>query len=169
MHSRSQTEPTHWFYRFAIWFSRLLLDLFSRWSVSGLEHVPPEGALLVTSNHQNNVDPPILVAMIPRVLHCMAKQEMFVGPVGFLSRWYGAFPVRRGTPDRQAIRTALDHLAAGRCVGIFPEGTRSRTGALIEAHTGAGLLALRSGAPVLPVAIAGTAHIDNAWSVLRRP
>src|SRR5207248_1591185 len=82
--------------------------------------------------------------------------EVFEGPLRRLARWYGAFPVRRGQADRQAIRTALDYLANGSCVGMFPEGTRSQTGGLIRGHIGAGLIAVRSGAQTLPVAIAGT-------------
>jgi 1-acyl-sn-glycerol-3-phosphate acyltransferase len=164
-----QGERMPWFYHFAIWCSRLLLNSLSRWRVTGLKQVPLRGPLLVVSNHQNNADPPIVVTIMPRAVHCMAKQEMFDSPIGILARWYGAFPVRRGKPDRQAIRTALDFLARGSCVALFPEGTRSRTGGLIRAHPGAGLIAVRSGAPILPIAIVGTGRLTSARAMLGKP
>ena len=167
--SEPRRERTTLFYRFAVWCTRLLLSLFSRWRVSGLEQVPMRGPLVVVCNHQSNADPPILVAIMPRLLHCMAKQEVFDGPLRRLARWYGAFPVRRGQADRQAIQTALDYLTNGWCVGMFPEGTRSQTGGLIRGHIGAGLIAVRSGAQTLPVAIAGTGQLKSLQALLRRP
>jgi 1-acyl-sn-glycerol-3-phosphate acyltransferase len=164
-----QGEPMPLFYHFAVWCSRALLNLFSRWQVVGLERVPLHGPLLVVCNHQNNTDPPILIAIMPRVVHCMAKQEIFDSPIGMLARQYGAFSVRRGQADREAIRTALNLLAKRSCVGMFPEGTRSRTGGLMRAQPGAGLIAVRSGAPILPVGIVGTGRLKTLWDVLRRP
>ena len=162
-------ERVAFFYHFAVWCTRALLNLFARWRVVGLEKVPREGSLLIVSNHQNNADPPILLGVMPRVVHCMAKQEIFDSPAARLATWYGAFPVRRGQADRQALETALEFLKRGRCVGMFPEGTRSPTGALIKAQPGAGLIAVRSGAPILPVAIIGTRQLRTPWAVLRRP
>jgi 1-acyl-sn-glycerol-3-phosphate acyltransferase len=162
-------ERTHWFVSFAKWLTRLLLFLFSRWRLIGVERVPLDGPLLVVANHQNNADPPILVATVPRVVHGMAKEELFRGWVGVLSRWYGAFPVRRGTPDREAIRTALHYLELGSTVALFPEGTRSKTGILQEGKVGAGLLALRSGAMILPMGIVGTGQLKNPIEILKRP
>jgi 1-acyl-sn-glycerol-3-phosphate acyltransferase len=164
-----QGERMSWFYHFSVWCSRLLLNSLSRWRVSGLERVPLRGPLLVVSNHQNNADPPIIVSTIPRAVHCMAKQEIFDSAIETFARLYGAFAVRRGEPDRQAIRVALDFLAKGSCVALFPEGTRSRTGHLNQAHPGAGLIALRSAAPVLPVAIVGTGELKSARAVFGRP
>jgi 1-acyl-sn-glycerol-3-phosphate acyltransferase len=163
------SERTTLFYKLAGWLTRRLLDLLSRWSISGLQHVPLGGTLLVVCNHQNNADPIILMSVMPRAMHLMAKEELFRWPIGVLAHWSGAFPVRRGHADRQAIKTALDLLARGACVGLFPEGTRSRTGALIQAQTGAGLIGVRSGAPILPVAIIGTGRLKNLWAILSRP
>ena len=87
----------------------------------------------------------------------MAKAELFKIPVfGWLLARLGAFPVVRGTADRKAIRRAIDLLKAGEVVGIFPEGTRTRTGDLLPLQRGAALIALRAGVPVVPVALIGT-------------
>ena len=131
-----------------------------------LAAVPDEGALLVTSNHLSNADPLILEAVFPRPLFFMGKAELFRNP---LFRWvlkkFGGFPVARGTPDRSALRHAQAVLKQGIAVGIYPEGGRSKTGALVPGFSGAGLLALQSGAPVLPVAIYGTEFfpVNGEW------
>lgn len=139
----------------------LLFALVYRWDVRGLEHVPRGGPLLVVANHFSWLDPPLVGTVLPRKVHFMAKQELFRYPLfGWLLRRLGAFPVRRGHPDRQALRHSLDLLRRGEVVGLFPEGTRSR-GFLGPFEPGAGLLAVRSGAPVLPVAIDGPYRIGR--------
>jgi 1-acyl-sn-glycerol-3-phosphate acyltransferase len=119
--------------------------------------VPSDGPLLVVSNHLSNVDPIILEFSFPRPLFFMGKAELFRNPV---FRWFlhrtGGFPVARGTPDRAALRRARAVLAQGIAMGIYPEGGRSKTGALVKGLPGAGLIALQSNASVLPVAICGT-------------
>lgn len=120
-------------------------------------NVPLSGPLLVVANHQHNADPVLLAAACPRPLFFMAKKELFATPgLGWLLERLGAFPVDRGASDRHAIRYAEAVLAQGHALAMFPEGTRSRTGRLGEGLPGAGLILLRSGAPVLPVAIAGS-------------
>src|SRR4051794_30798683 len=96
-----QGERTSLFYDLANVFTKAMLNTFSRWRIVGIERVPLRGPLLVVSNHQNGADPPMLVAIIPRVVHFMAKQEIFDGPLYPLARWYGSFPVKRGKPDRR--------------------------------------------------------------------
>lgn len=125
-----------------------------------VERVPAVGSMLVVANHIHNADPVLVNAAFPRPLHFMAKKEVFSVPVvkTFL-RWGGAFPVDRGKADRNAIRAAQDRLATGIAVGVFPEGTRSLTRSLAKAHSGAGLLALTSGAPVLPMTVTGTERL----------
>ncbi|TMB54089.1 MAG: 1-acyl-sn-glycerol-3-phosphate acyltransferase [Chloroflexi bacterium] len=132
--------------------------------IEGLEHVPREGAYVVVSNHTSNLDPLFVGTAVGhrtgRVIHFMAKVEMRSWPlIGFLARSAGVFFVRRGEGDRGAQRIALAHLAAGEPIAIFPEGTRSRDGQLRAAKPGVALLALQSGAPLLPVGIAGTHRI----------
>jgi 1-acyl-sn-glycerol-3-phosphate acyltransferase len=99
----------------------------------------------------------------------MAKVELFRVPLfGYMVKWYGAFPVRRFEADLRALRVSSNVLASGLALGMFPEGHRSRTGGLLKAHPGTAVVALRSGAPVLPVAITGTEKLRDPWSILRR-
>lgn len=138
---------------------RLLFRILFSLRVEGQEHVPPTGPVLAISNHVSAVDPPIAGVAIDRQAWYMAKEELLRTPVlGPYLRSIGVFPVRRGQADRQSIRTALDVLAQGRVLVMFPEGTRSQDGRLRNAEPGAALLALRSGAPVLPMAVVGSQH-----------
>jgi 1-acyl-sn-glycerol-3-phosphate acyltransferase len=130
--------------------------LFHRWQVSGVEHIPKQGAVILCANHISNFDPPLLGSPLERRVHFMAKAELFSIPVlGWAIRKLGAFPVRRGAGDRAALRTAFKLLEEGQVLVIFPEGTRSKTGEIEEGHSGAAVFALRSGATVVPAAIIG--------------
>jgi 1-acyl-sn-glycerol-3-phosphate acyltransferase len=146
------------------WIVWSVIWLFTGWRVEGGKNVPRYGPLLVVSNHLHNADPVLVCVVVPRPVALMAKIELFRNPVlAFAIRLFGAFPVDRGAADRQAIRTALARLAAGNAVGMFPEGTRSRTASMARGLLGVGLLAARSGAPVLPVAITGSEHLGRLW------
>lgn len=148
----------------------LVLRLFGVWDVRGLEHVPGTGPLIVVANHLNLADPPLLGASIPRRIRFMAKQELFAGRFGGTCiRLFGAFPVRRAEADLHALRTARRLLQQGEVVGMFPEGHRSGGAGLLPAHPGTALLALRSGAPVLPVGITGSERIRSLHVLLERP
>jgi 1-acyl-sn-glycerol-3-phosphate acyltransferase len=141
-------------------------------TVEGLDNVPLREPFLVVGNHCSNLDPLFVGWAVGhrtgRIVHFMAKEEMRRWPIiGFLARNAGVFFVRRGEGDRAAQRIALDLLAAGRPIAIFPEGTRSRDGQLREPRAGAALLAMRTGVPVLPVGLAGTHRIFPGHS--RRP
>ena len=132
--------------------------------IAGVEHVPRTGPFILVANHCSNLDPPILGwatgNQVGRIVHFMAKVEMSRWPVvGWLARQSGVYFVRRGEGDRAAQRFSLDTLAAGRPIAIFPEGTRSRDGHLRDGRSGAAFLAMRSGAPLLPIGIAGTQRI----------
>ena len=123
----------------------------------GAEHVPQEGGVIVAANHMSNWDPPFLASFLERPVSYMAKQELFEIPIfGTVIRWLFAFPVRRGEADRSAVKAAVKELRAGRCVGIFPEGTRSKDGEVHHFGAGVALLASMSNAPVVPAAILGT-------------
>jgi 1-acyl-sn-glycerol-3-phosphate acyltransferase len=133
--------------------------------------VPEDGALLVVSNHLSNADPIFLELAFPRALFFMGKSELFRNrALAWLLRRFGGFPVARGTADRVALKFALSVLKQGIALAIYPEGGRSRTGALMPALPGAGLLALQSDTPVLPVAIMGTEFYPvNGEMPPRRP
>ena len=137
----------------------------------GVENVPADGPLLVASNHLSNADPIILEAAFPRPLFFLGKAELFRNPFfRWVLRRFGGIPVERGTPDLAAIRRAARRSRAGDCAGDLPEGVRSRTVALVKGLPGAGLIALQSKAPVLPVAIYGTEFFPvNGEIPPRRP
>ena len=141
-------------------FGYLVIPLIAKLQVEGLDNVPRTGPVILAMNHIHWTDIPLAALRVPRVTHYMAKAELFGKPVlGGYVRTLGAFPVRRGEGDREAIRTAERLLGEGEVVAIFPEGHRSDHGPLIPAHPGAGYVALRSGVPIVPVAISGTRQI----------
>ncbi|MHC1746108.1 MAG: lysophospholipid acyltransferase family protein [Negativicutes bacterium] len=134
-----------------------IFTIFFRWKVSGVDNIPKNGGVLICANHISLLDPPVIATAVPRQLHYMAKEELFrIWGFGRLIRNLNAFPVRRGTADRTAIRTALGLLIAGEMVGMFPEGTRSKTGILGNPEPGVSLIAARAGVPIVPAAITGT-------------
>ncbi len=147
---------------------RLALALLAvRVVVEGAEHLPDEPGVIIASNHLSLADPPLISFVVARLagrrVRYMAKAEAVEMPLlGMILRAYGGFGVRRGRPDREAYRAARAVLAGGDWLGLAPEGTRSRSGRLGEAKPGVALLALRTGATVLPVGIAGT---ERTWPV----
>lgn len=140
-----------------------------KFEVVGHEHMPREGGVILASNHLNNADPPaVALAIQPRYPTYMAKREMIGWPIlGPAFRAFGAFPVRRGEADLSALRAASEIVRAGAMLVMFPEGTRSRTGGLTRGHPGTALIALRTGAPVLPVAVTGTEGVTWPWIFLK--
>ena len=129
----------------------------------------PKGAVIIASNHVSSADPAMMASAIyPRSPRYMAKVELFrkTPVIGYLFALSGAFPVRRGAGDRLAIREAERLLAEGAVVGMFPEGHRSDTGEMIEAHSGTALLALRTQAPVVAVGITGSERMRAGWRAL---
>lgn len=121
---------------------------------SGGENVPLSGPLVVVANHGSDLDPPLLGHALGRPVAFMAKEELFRIPVlRQLIRACGAYPVRRGASDREALRTASERLRFGWATGVFLDGTRQTDGRVHDPKPGAALLAARAGAPLLPVAI----------------
>jgi 1-acyl-sn-glycerol-3-phosphate acyltransferase len=150
-----------WFYWPGTAICGFLARVLWRTRVEGDEHIPRTGPFILVSNHCSNLDPEILGWAVgyrtKRLIHFMAKAEMRSWPVlGWLASQSGVVFVRRGEGDRAAQRFLLEALAAGRPIALFPEGTRSRDGRMKAGKPGAALLAMRSGAPLLPVGIAGT-------------
>ena len=151
------TPPFYWSLLFVV---KAIVFTFARVEVIGKENMPRRGPVIVAANHFNNADPPVLGATIPRRLAFMAKHEMFQWPVlGLAARLGGCFPVRRFEADLGALRKATDVLRRGEALAMFPEGARSRDGEMHKAHPGTALLAVRTEAPILPVAISGTENI----------
>jgi len=125
----------------------------------GGRSTPRRGPVLICSNHQSFFDPIIVGMACYRPMHFFARRTLFRGLFGALIRLYQAFPVERGSADPEAMRKALELLGMGRMVLMFPEGTRTRDGRMGTIRRGVGMLAERSGAPVLPVFIHGAYHI----------
>ncbi|EIJ78700.1 1-acyl-sn-glycerol-3-phosphate acyltransferase [Bacillus methanolicus PB1] len=144
------------FYSFAKAIVSWILKPIYRIQVIGIEHFPKDGGVLLCANHLDNLDPPVVGITAPRPVHFMAKAELFSVPV--LGRIVGnlnAFPVKRGMSDREALRKGLSILKERKVLGLFPEGSRSKTGELGQGLAGAGFFALRSDAHVVPCAIIG--------------
>jgi 1-acyl-sn-glycerol-3-phosphate acyltransferase len=140
--------------------ARLLLRLVCRYQVKGLERVPITGPLLIVANHLSWFDPLMMGSVLPRRAWFFTKAEVFAwSVVGWLTHQTGQIAVSRGISDRAALEKALAYLREGRAVVIFPEGTVERKEQMIAAHTGVAMLALRSGATVLPIAHTGTRRI----------
>lgn len=147
-----------------------LRPLFCRLRVEGREHIPKEGGAVLASNHTTGPDYVLLAISSPRELHFMAKAEIFTwNPVlSFILRSGGVFPVRRGQADKSALGNAVLTARRGNVVAMFPEGTRSRTGALMRGRTGAARIALAAGVPVIPAAVVNATAIFKRRS-FRRP
>jgi 1-acyl-sn-glycerol-3-phosphate acyltransferase len=137
-----------------------LLRLYFRVHIAGAEHLPKEGAAIVVPNHKSFLDSFFVALATPRHLRFMGKSELFEGVWGRPFVALGAFPVRRGTSDEEALETARTILRQGELLALFPEGTRVREPSELGApKRGAARLALEAGAPLVPAAITGTDHI----------
>jgi len=138
----------------------LLVHLVCRFRVSGREYVPKMGGLLIVANHLSWFDPLLLGLITSRRVWFFVKVEAFSWPVmGWLCKVTGQIPVHRGEGDRAALEHALLYLREGRVLVFFPEGTVERQEEMIAAHPGIAMLALRSGATLLPVAHTGTRRV----------
>jgi 1-acyl-sn-glycerol-3-phosphate acyltransferase len=161
----------HWVYYFGRGLIRILVFPFAWWRVKGRENITSQGPFLVVCNHLHIADPPIVAASLPLKCVLMAKDELWH------NRWsrfwvenFGAFPVRRGGVDRKAIQQAKEWLKKGVSVIMFPEGGRSKTASLQTASSGAALIALHTGVPILPVSVTGSDKFRKlTWCFFHRP
>jgi len=150
------------FYSFIALASWPLVRGALRLRATGLEHVPREGGFVLAANHHSSFDPwPLGMPLWPRrYLRVMAKSELYWFPMTLVLRGLGAFRVRRGQRDVEALETAERLCREGHAVVMFPEGTRRRKGLFktreARAHTGAARIAIAAGVPLVPAAIAGT-------------
>jgi 1-acyl-sn-glycerol-3-phosphate acyltransferase len=163
--------PFYYLVGIVSWPARLLYRLRAQ----GLEHVPRDGGFVIAANHISSLDPWALgYPLWPRRrLRWMAKVELFENRlIRWILRSGGAFPVRRGQHDQQAIQTAIRVLRAGDVLVMFPEGTRRRKGrARPRPHTGAARIAVAAGVPLVPAAVAGTERLSRLerWRVAYGP
>jgi len=158
-----------WTYTLARFVCTLPTILVYRLKVIGRKRVPRRGAVILAPNHFSQMDHFFAGVFLPRTIRFMAKSQLFGPPVltGILKHG-GVFPVRRGHRDEEAMKTAFTLLEQGELVLIYAEGGRSRSGELGEPKRGIGRIALESGAPVVPVAIYGSAGV-RSWKRLRFP
>ncbi|SFL98289.1 lysophospholipid acyltransferase family protein [Salibacterium qingdaonense] len=149
---------------------RTFFSLFMRVRVVGRENIPETGPVLLCSNHISNLDPTLLGSFMSRSMTFMAKEELFEKKLvnAVLTR-VGAFPVKRGSSDRRALKKGLGLLEEGHVLCLFPEGTRSRTGEIRSGLAGSGFFALRSKAAVVPVVIVGSYKLFGRITIIYGP
>ncbi|GAB2885695.1 lysophospholipid acyltransferase family protein [Streptomyces deserti] len=135
--------------------------------VLGAWKVPAAGPVILAVNHSHNIDGPMVMGVAPRPTHFLVKKEAFVGPLDPFLTAIGQLKVDRETTDRTAITRALGVLQNGGVLGIFPEGTRGE-GDFASLRAGLAYFAVRSGAPIVPVAVLGTAGRDGRGNTARR-
>lgn len=164
----SPLEMSTW-YRFLRGVVGFLLRILAGLDIEGLEHVPDEGPYLLLTNHLHWLDPPTLAVSFPHRAHVFAAEKWevhwFLGP--FL-RSVGAIFVQRGEVDRKALRQALAVLEGGGVLGLAPEGTRSKSGALQRGRSGAAYMAYRAGVPLVPAVVTGQEEVFSSLRRLRR-
>jgi 1-acyl-sn-glycerol-3-phosphate acyltransferase len=163
-----RAAATFLFYRFAKLVIGLILFVWTRRKVVGLENLPRKGPVILASNHVNLLDPPLLAVVVPRRIVYMGKIELWRTPIiGPLYTLAGFIPVRRFEGDLVALRKAERTLRQNQVLGMFPEGTRSRTPGLGKGQPGTAIIALRSGASIVPVAVTGTEGVAVPRSFFR--
>lgn len=131
-----------------------IFKIFFRIKIKGKENLPAAGGVILMSNHISAYDPPLLAAIFPRPVRFMAKKELFENPImRFILFLAGSFPVDRSKNDITAVKNALSVIKNGGVLGIFPEGTRRPEGKLAAPKSGSVMLAIKGGAPIVPVGI----------------
>lgn len=137
--------------------------VFFRFKIIGAENIPTSGGVVIAANHRSLWDPPVLSAACIRSINFMAKEELFsISALKWLIARLKAFPVRRGTADRTAIKYAINLLKNGEILGVFPEGTRSKTEELGKPEPGIAMIVMKAGVPIIPAAIIGTNKVGKA-------
>jgi len=168
-HARTRTRGVNpWVY----WPTRIVLQplmLLMFWLKRiGREHIPTQGGVILAPNHRSFLDPWVVGVCLRRPVYFVAKRELFEKRwMGWFLNSLGAFPIRRGEADQEAMETARILVERGNALLIFPEGTRIRRGSLGRPKSGAGRLALQTGAPVVPIAVVGTERARRG--ILIRP
>ena len=134
-----------------------LVVIVYRPKVTGKENIPKEGACIICPNHVHALDSAVILTTQKRKVNFMAKEELFKnGFIKWLARIFGIFPVRRGGRDLEAIKTSLKILKIGEILAMFPEGTRNGLAKGVKPKSGAILIAIKSGAPIIPCGVKGS-------------
>jgi 1-acyl-sn-glycerol-3-phosphate acyltransferase len=169
-HAYARSHEPDWLYTFVRVVSYPYCRFFFRLRARDRRHVPSQGPVILAPNHFSAMDHWFVGILLPRRVRFMAKSQLFRGRLlEFVLVHAGAFPVRRGHRDEEAITTAMAILGRGGVLVMYPEGGRSRTGQIgTSARRGIGRLALESGAPVVPVAVVGSERARN-WRRLQFP
>lgn len=137
----------------------LLYRMVFRISWEGMENVPLEGGIILAPNHASTLDPPAIGCILPRMISFIAKKELFTIPfIRQLLLTSQSIPIDRGGYTRDTIKAVISRLKSGSCFIIFPEGTRTKTGAFCPPKKGIGMLAVQADVPVVPCLIEGTFH-----------
>jgi 1-acyl-sn-glycerol-3-phosphate acyltransferase len=169
VHEWVRAHPPGWTYELVRMVLTPIAVLLYRERALGTRNVPASGAFILAPNHFSQMDHFFAGVYIRRKIQFMAKSQLYGNRIlDYIFRVGGVFPVRRGFHDEEAFKTAYAVLDRGGCVGMYCEGGRSRTDSLGEPKPGVGRLALESGAPVVPVAIHGSAGV-RGWKRLRFP
>jgi len=167
-HRRTRSKRPNWMYEAVRMVLTPYLFLLYRARCIDSHHVPADGPAIIAPNHFSYLDHFFVAVYLRRKIHFMAKSQLFTPPMEIVYNNGGVFPVRRGHQDEEAFKTAHSILERGGIVVMYAEAGRSRTGELGKPRHGIGRLALESGAPVLPTAIAGTERLRN-WKRLQFP
>jgi len=167
-HARVRRGRPDWMYEVVRLVLTPILLLFYRTRAVDTDKVPAHGPAIVAPNHFSFIDHFFIAVYLRRKVQFMAKSQLFTSPIQFVYSHGGVFPILRGRRDEDAFKTAHAVLARGGIVVMYAEGGRSRTGELGEPKAGIGRLALESGVPVVPAAIAGSAKVRN-WKKLQFP
>lgn len=143
-------------YKIIVTVIRPFVKALYRFDVTGLENIPNQGGFIICPNHTSNADPVLLAVTLKRQIYFMAKTELFKNKIlGKIFKMVGAFPVNRGKGDTSAIDTAEHILNNGKQLGLFIEGTRSKTGEFLRPKTGCAMIAYKTNTPIIPICISG--------------
>ena len=153
------------FYALAWVVCSIVLRVFFGFRIYGRSNVPRTGGLILAVNHQSYLDPAVVGCGLTRPAHYMGRTVLFQGVLGLIIRGVNAFPVKRGSADRKAVKEFIRRVRLGFPVMLFPEGTRTHDGRLGQIMPGAGGIAVRAGAPIVPTYIDGA---FDAWPRQRK-
>lgn len=157
-------------YAFCRGLCRAVYRFYFGWEIFNKERVPPSGRAILAGNHASYLDPPLIGSAADREISYLARETLFrFPPVGWLLRNVNAVPIDRDGGGPAGLKTIIEQLNRDQAIVLFPEGTRTRDGALQPARSGVGLIVIKSRAPVIPIRIWGTFEAYNRFHKFPRP